>query len=88
MKVLTTLLIAMTFSGCSLFKDNLIEPLCLPSRPVLEDISIDEQRSIERTTLRKLATNDAKLKSHINTIERITGVHNEQFKVNCTGDSE
>jgi hypothetical protein len=84
--VLTTLLIATTISGCSLFKDNLVEPLCLPSRPVLQDVSIEQQRTLkdaDSEAFSIVATNDLLLKQHIVTIEAITDVHNNQFKAKC-----
>lgn len=83
LKVLTILLIVTTGSGCSIFKDRIREPLCLPSRPVLLDLSIEEQRAMEPDTLEKVAINDQRLKSHIKTIERITEEHNKQFKAEC-----
>lgn len=86
LKVLTTLLIVTTISGCGLFKDRVREPLCLPARPVLEDISVQEQVdlfSVNRDAMLKVATNDARLKNHIQTIEEITEAHNEQFKAKC-----
>lgn len=66
-------------SGCT----TLGEPLCLPSRPSLAPISIEEQIEVPPSILIKVATNDAKLKSHIKAIERITSEHNKQFKAQC-----
>ena len=86
MKVLTTLLIAMTISGCSLLKNNLVEPLCLPSRPVLSDISIEQQRRLKEADnegFANISVNDLLLKHHISTIEGIVDVHNNQFKAQC-----
>jgi len=67
-------------SGCSAL---VAEPLCLPARPVLIAISIEEQRTIDPEILEKVAVNDIRLKSHIRTIERITDEHNKQFKASC-----
>ena len=86
MKVLITLLIATTISSCSFSKGNFIEPLCLPTRPLLEDISIVDQRLMKGATeegFTVMVTNDIKLKSYVSTIEKITVVHNEQFKAKC-----
>lgn len=87
LKVLTTLVIVTTgISGCGLFKDRIREPLCLPARPVLEDISREEQIemwSVNRDTWTKVAINDTRLKSHIKAIEEITEAHNGQFKAEC-----
>ncbi len=91
LKVLTTLLILTTFSGCSLFKEKLVEPLCLPSNPILESITVEEQLGIfdgaGEETLRKIAENDSKLKSWITTTKRITEAHNEQFESKCGDNS-
>ena len=91
LKVLTICLILTISSGCSLFKDRLIEPLCLPDRPELESISIEEQTSIKHISpdlLRRVGENDLKLKSYIRTVDAVVSVHNEQFKVKCFGDTE
>ena len=83
LKALTILLIVTTFSGCSLFNNALVEPLCLPERPVLEDLSINEQSRIPSEILGKVGGNDLALKGHLVTIERIVETHNEQFKAQC-----
>jgi hypothetical protein len=70
----------MTGSGCA---SNVAEPLCLPARPVLYDITVEEQELINDDTLEKIAINDARLKSYIQTFERITREHNRQFKAQC-----
>ena len=70
-------------SGCA---TNLINPLCLPSRPLLQPITVEEQIEIPPDTLGKVADNQEVLKSHIRTIERITEAHNEQFKAGCSDD--
>lgn len=83
-KVLIILLIATSVSACA--TNKFIEPLCLPEGPVLEDISIEEQRAIRAINtdlLRRIANNDGSLKAHISTIERITVAHNEQFEAEC-----
>lgn len=89
LKVLAILATLTIISGCSLFQSkDFTEPLCLPDRPVLEEITLDEQRLIERETLRKLGENDAKLKAYIRTAEELAAEHNTQFKVKCFRDTE
>ena len=84
---LTTLaILTIGISGCSIWKDRVREPLCLPDRPYLEAISVEEQRemwAVNKDTWTKVAINDERLKSHIKTIEGITAAHNEQFKARC-----
>lgn len=73
-------------SGCSLFKDRISEPLCLPSRPVVPNISNEEKFdlwSANPTALEGLALRELRLKTHIETIEQITKEHNRQFKASC-----
>lgn len=81
-KTLVVMTIGSILSGCALFKHP-GEPLCLPSRPTLEPISIEEQLEIPPQTVAKLSRNEGKLKSHVVTIERITEEHNKQFKAEC-----
>ena len=84
LKVLTIFPILMMIgSGCSAL---VAEPLCLPARPILYPLSIEEQRAMEQDTLEKVAINDARLKSHIKTIEQITEAHNTQFKAKCADE--
>ena len=83
-----TILLTVTIgiSGCGLWKDSVREPLCLPTRPVLLDISEEEQDnmwSVNKDIWTKVAINDERLKSHIETIEEITEAHNEQFRAEC-----
>ena len=70
-------------SGCSAL---VAEPLCLPARPVLYPLTVEEQRDMSIDTLEKVAINDARLKSHIRTIEQITEAHNKQFKASCADE--
>ena len=83
LKVLTILPILMIGSGCSAL---VAEPLCLPARPVLYPLTVEEQRDMSIDTLEKVAINDARLKSHIRTIEQITEAHNKQFKASCADE--
>ena len=76
-KVLTILVILTISSGCASVPTA--PPLCYPDRPVLEAISVDEQREIPADTLLKIGTNDAKLKSHIRVIERLLDEHNKDL---------
>ena len=78
----------MTTSGCTLFKGDLIEPLCLPERPILESISVEQQRELKNANeeaFSSVVLNDVSLKAHIVVIETIVGVHNQQFKAKCEG---
>lgn len=86
LRVLITLVILTITSGC--VHNSLIRPLCLPDRPVLEPITVEEQMSINPHTLMKIALNDAELKSWLVQAERLAEEHNEQFKVKCFRDTE
>ena len=86
MKVLIALAILTISSGC--VSTPLIEPLCLPDRPVLVPITVEEQIEINPHTLLKVAVNDAELKAWVRTAEEIANVHNKQFKATCSGDTE
>ena len=80
----TTLLIATITSGCA--GNQLTLPLCLDDRPPLEDITVVEQlqiKEISEDLLRRVAVNDANLKSWVSTTERLTATHNEQFEAEC-----
>lgn len=84
MKRLILLATLMTIgSGCTLLKDPIREPLCLPNRPYLLPITVEEQIEINPQVLDKIATNDVRLKSHIKMIEDITIEHNKQFRAQC-----
>ncbi len=86
LKVLVILLIVTTGSGCSLFKDKIREPFCLSERPVLEDITVEEQRAVHELDpdlWRRFSLNDRKLKDYIVLTERQAGAHNEQFRAEC-----
>ena len=85
MKVLTTLLILMITSGCA---NQYITPLCLPSRPVLYPITIEEQIEIHPDTLEKIGINDARLKAYVVHSELLAAEHNKQFKIKCPRDTE
>lgn len=86
LKVLTILTTLTITSGCSLWKNNLVEPLCLPERPVLETVSIEDQRSMKNASQKgfsQLGRNDLALKDWVVVVEKITAAHNEQFKAQC-----
>jgi hypothetical protein len=73
----------MVGSGCA---TSIVEPLCLPSRPTLINVTNMEKYElylVNPTTVESLALNDERLKNHIETIEAITEAHNEQFKASC-----
>jgi hypothetical protein len=55
-------------------------PICLPERPVLENISIEDQRWLhaERPLLlQQIGTNDATLKSTVRLLEGLILAHDE-----------
>ena len=85
MKVLTTLLILTTTSGCAI---QHINPLCLPDRPQLYPITIEEQIEINPDTLEKIGINDARLKAYVMHAELLAAEHNKQFKIACPRDTE
>ena len=73
-------------SGCSLFKHSIIQPLCLPERPQLVEVTNEQKYQLylaEPTALEALAVKDLRLKSHIETLEEITEIHNKQFEAKC-----
>jgi hypothetical protein len=56
-------------------------PICVPERPVLENISVQEQLDIRDNVsedlLRRIGTNDTTLKGHIRLLERMILAHDE-----------
>lgn len=90
--ILTICLITLIGStGCSLFKDNLILPFCVPERPELYSLSTEEKTDIwfaNPDAVTKLAVNETRLKNHVETIEEIAEEHNKQFKVECVEDPD
>lgn len=85
-KVLITLLIVTTIgSGCAT-QEKFIEPLCLPNRPVMVDMSIEDQRAFktwDEALFTDVVVNDLLLKRHIATVEGVVGAHNKQFEAEC-----
>ena len=80
---ISLILISGLSSGCAIRKGDYITPLCLPDRPQTYSLSVAEQLAIDSYALEKISLSDANLKDHIETIELITEVHNEQFKAKC-----
>jgi len=81
--ILTICLIMTIGSGCAA---HVAEPLCLPQRPTLINLTNDEKFQLwtaNPVALEALAINDQRLKTHIETIEEITEAHNEQFEAKC-----
>ncbi len=86
-RVLIISLIATIISGCA--GNDLVEPLCYPLKPVVEDISRAEQLQIKHISedlLRRIGTNDKKLKEFIRLMMELTDSHNKQFEATCTGE--
>ena len=55
-------------------------PICVPLRPVLEDVSVSSQERLliaDAQALTSLAHNDAKLKSHVRLLEGVIELHDE-----------
>jgi hypothetical protein len=55
-------------------------PICLPYRPVLTDISVEDQRWLKKensSMLETISLNDAALKSHVVLLERLIDAHDE-----------
>ena len=77
--VLCTLFLAMV-SGCAT-PYPVEAPICLPSRYVLEDISVSEQfeirEKISEDLLRRIGTNDTTLKSQIRLLEGLIQAHDQ-----------
>ena len=80
MKTLAVTIGSTILLGCA---SHPAEPLCLPARPVLEPVTVEEQLEIPPLTVAKLSRNEGKLKSHVRAIERITEEHNKQFDATC-----
>jgi len=77
---LTILLIVISFSAACSTTMPLEAPLCVPLRPVLQDISVEDQRAMKQASpegFAKTATNDATLKAHVNVLERTIQAHDE-----------
>jgi len=62
-------------SGCATVPPE--PPLCLPERPVLVEITVDEQRSVERDLLWKFTVNDLALKEYARLLEERIKAHDE-----------
>lgn len=75
LKGLIILTILMIGSGCVTTPPE--PPLCLPERPVLVEVTLDEQRAIDTDTLRKIGTNDLRLKEYARLLEERIRVHDE-----------
>jgi len=81
MKLSLILVILISGSGCTWVVRP--APLCLSDRPLLEDLSLDEQLSIPKPVRLKVGSNDAKLKSYTRLIEDQVNAYNEEYKVTC-----
>ncbi len=83
--ILLTLAIGAGSGGCA--SNDLIEPLCLPDWPALEDITLAEQMDIRayvgKDVLRKVVHNDTKQQNYIELVDDLVYAHNEQFEATC-----
>ena len=75
-RVLTTCLILTIGSGCA-HAPPPEPPLCLPERPVLLEVTPDEQLQVPTNVLRKFAINDLSLKLYTRELESRINVHDE-----------
>lgn len=80
LKVLAILAILTIGSGCA-WRQIPEPPLCKEPRPVLEDISREEQltirNQISEDLLRRVSENDKKLKESLAAYEKIIDAHDE-----------
>jgi hypothetical protein len=65
-------------SGCATYVPE--PPLCLPERPVLVEVTVDEQRALNRDTLRKFGLNDLALKEYARQLEERIRLHDEALE--------
>ena len=82
MKVSQTLMISSFLVGCSTTPPQI--PLCLPDRPELVSVSIEDQRALHSASpegLSRLALNDTRLKAHLSTIEEIVDAYNRELRL-------
>lgn len=87
LKGLTILLILILIcSGCA-GTPTYYQPFCLEEGPLLEDITVEEQKQIRRISadlLRRVGENDMKQKLYIKEIGQLAEAHNGQFKTQCS----
>jgi hypothetical protein len=76
LKVLIISIVLTIGSGCSV-TIPIEPPLCLPERPVLVEVTLDEQQAISRDTLRKIGLNDLALKQYARQLEARISTHDE-----------
>ena len=69
--ILTTLTIG---SGCVATLP--VAPLCVPERPNLQGLTVEQLREAGPELVTIVATNDLKLKSHIKLLEELIKAHN------------
>ena len=79
------LTLTITGSGCA-STEVFVEPLCLPTRPTMVPLSIEDQRWLKeanQSMFTDIAVNDFQLKLYIALVERLVAAHNEQFEAEC-----
>ena len=82
---LLVLIFLATLTGCAT-TEKFVNPLCIEDRPRLAPLSVEEQvaiRDLSKDLLFRIANNQTLLLDHINLIERLVRVHNEQFEAEC-----
>lgn len=59
-------------------------PLCLPDRPELETLTVNQQRMLHRASpesLALLSRNDTRLKAHLSTVESLVDAYNTELNL-------
>lgn len=72
-------------SGCS--STPAIAPLCIPERPHLESIKVEQLRVLDVELKHIINANDLKLKSHIKLLEELIKAQNNQIGEQCVNDT-
>lgn len=83
--LITLLIVTAIGSGCAT-TETFIEPVCLPSRPVLVNMTIVDQtafRAWNEQLYTDVAVNDLLLKRYAATVEGLVTIHNGQFEASC-----
>ena len=80
------LLTTVLSSACS--SQRMQVPFCVPDRPQLESLSVEEQRALHSASpegLLLLARNDIQLKAHLSSIEQQADRYNKELKLGECG---
>ena len=83
--LITLAIVILIGSGCAT-TETFVEPLCIPSRPVLVNMTVVDQRAFRawnEDLYTDVALNDLLLKRYAATIEGLVTIHNGQFEASC-----